>query len=241
MATVKEVITDAITKVAAKFHGEIVDNLASTNSKLPLSAAQGKALKEYVNKIAYPVGSIFIWNHLELDEGGSTFIVSEDLTTAAKVKQYFGFGEWIQLKPNMFLRSQESGNPDEYVNYKGGSSTVTLTTGNLPSHTHSIPSLSGSTGKKTLTGNIYNMAAQSSKSGVDGNGICSLKDETGSSVGYAVNSKTSTSTYGDNIVINVSHEHLITTIASTSGKTGSGTAFSILPPYYNVYMYQRIS
>ena len=238
MATVKEVITDAITKVAAKFHGEIVDNLASTNSKLPLSANQGRELKEYVNKIAYPVGSVFTWSSYILTENsianGTKTTGYTDLSDAVKVANYFGFGTWMLIDSKFLLPSTTDGK-------FGGASTVTLKTANLPSHTHSIPSLSGSTGKKTLTGNIYNMAAQSSKSGVDGNGICSLKDETGSSVGYAVNSKTSTSTYGDNIVINVSHEHLITTIANTSGKTGSGNSFDIMPPYFNVLMYQRIA
>ena len=241
MATVKEVVTDIVTKVSAKIHGEVVNNLVSTSAKLPLAAAQGKALKEYIENLSWPVGSIFIWNHLELDEGDSTFTVSEDLTTAAKVKQYFGFGEWIQLKPNMFLRSQESGNPDEYINYKGGASTVTLATGNLPSHTHSIPALSGTAANKSLTGNIYNMAVQTSNTGIAGSGIFSFKKETGQTVGYAVNTKNSTTSWGDNAEINASHSHSVTTSANTSGKTGSGSAFSILPPYYNVYMYQRIA
>ena len=101
MATIKEVITDAITKVSAKFHGEIVDNLASTNSKLPLSAAQGKALKEYVDKIAYPVGSVFTWSSYILTENsianGTRTTGYTDLSDAAKVANYFGFGTWILI------------------------------------------------------------------------------------------------------------------------------------------------
>ena len=238
MATIKEVITDAITKVAAKFHGEIVDNLASTNSKLPLSAAQGKALKEYVDKIAYPVGSVFTWSSYILTENsianGTRTTGYTDLSDAAKVANYFGFGTWMLIDSKFLLPSTTDGK-------FGGASTVTLKTANLPSHSHGISGLKGTANDKELNGELYNMAVQSKDQGISGTGICKADTTKNQVVGYAVNSKNSTATYNDKITIMASHSHSVTINDGTTRNSGSGNSFDIMPPYFNVLMYQRIA
>ena len=70
----------------------------------------------FLNKI-YPVGSIYI---------------STTLSTTAQVKEALG-GEWESYGNNMVLRGTNS-----KAEVTGGNDTVTLTTDNLPSHTHSF-------------------------------------------------------------------------------------------------------
>ena len=70
----------------------------------------------FLNKI-YPVGSIYI---------------STTLSTVEQVKEALG-GEWESYGNNMVLRGTNS-----KAEVTGGNDTVTLTTDNLPSHTHSF-------------------------------------------------------------------------------------------------------
>ena len=77
-----------------------------------------------LNKI-YPVGSIYI---------------STTLSTTAQVKSALG-GEWQTYGNDKVLRGTTS-----KAEVTGGNDTVTLAVDNLPSHSHTIPALSGSTG-----------------------------------------------------------------------------------------------
>ena len=46
--------------------------------------------------------------------------------------------------------------------------------------------------------------------------------------------------YANSISGIANHSHSVTTKASTTGSTGSGTSFTNLPPYITVYMYKRV-
>lgn len=214
--SIKEQLLQSFKNFYTFLEERCVSNLTSTSDTLPLSASQGKELNDRIEKLV-PIGYIFTWNNVNVQSTRQLENVP-DLTTAQNVHNYFGFGIWERIT-NVFLYS---GDPTS----GGGNSTVTLNVANLPSHTHGIPSLSGSTGGG---GNhvhhlFYNSDANTSS---------------GKSSRVAGNGK---NTSGDPIMTESgNHTHSVTTNSSTSNATGSGSSFSIMPPYKGVYMWQRIA
>ena len=104
------------------------------------------------------------------------------------------------------------------VDATGGAATVTLSTANLPSHTHSGPShnhtVSGSTGNDTHNHTIP------SASSIGGGSRVTSQNDTGNTA------STTSDTH--------SHSFSATTSSAsgTTGSTGSGSAHENRPPYY---------
>lgn len=140
----------------------------------------------------------------------------------------------------------------------GGASSVTLATGNLPSHRHSVSITSGN----QSAGHTHSIPALSGTAASAGshNHLVTSKTTSygsGSQSGWRCLSWTGTNAdWTQNVYSGDSgaHTHSVTTTASTSGGIsanhthsvsgntgylGSGTAFSIIPPYYAVYMWRR--
>lgn len=198
----------------------VVNNLTSTSTDQSLSAAQGKILKDKLDKLI-PIGYIFIWNNRKLTNFDETLSGAPALTSAQAVHDYFGFGTW-QYVGDTFLY----GNP----NSQGGASTVSLGVGNMPSHTHSIPALSGRAAgdgahthnvRAKYTNNCATKSGGSARANGGGNNISDYRFGNTDSQG--------------------AHGHNVSTNASTTGSNGSGSAFSIMPPYKGVYIWQRIA
>ena len=100
------------------------------------------------------------------------------------------------------------------VNGTGGTSSVTLTTNNLPAHTHTATSTVSDTGHAhTGTGGQYVQ---------NGGGGLSI----GGGAGFSIYTSTATASTG-------------ITVATTNASTGSGTSFSILNPYYALAFIQK--
>ena len=96
----------------------------------------------------------------------------------------------------------------------GGADTVTLTTANMPAHSHDGGSLSvESTGEHTHTVYIYS-------TGTGGSSVHLSVDKVGNWVSYSGGTFTSSSS-GE-------HTH---TISGSTGSTGSGSAVTITNPY----------
>jgi microcystin-dependent protein len=124
------------------------------------------------------------------------------------------------------------------VEKTGGAKTHTLTTQQIPSHTHafhgnahnhslnnhthSIPPLSGWTDYKDLSGRIWNVAVQSSGSSLDTNGVFGRVDD-GGKVGYAEKTKDGGLGYSDTVEINVGHSHVVSTNSSITGQSSENT------------------
>lgn len=147
-------------------------------------------------------------------------IQSTTLDTMEKVIAIYGGTKWVKIEGRMLI-----GAGSNYaVNSTGGSATHNITKAELPSHNHSIPSLSGtaaSNGAHTHTSLTGVMGLELSK----GSGYWGFAGQNG------YNSGTTTS--------NGAHTHSVTTNASTTGNEGSGTAMNILNPYKAVYIWER--
>ena len=144
----------------------------------------------------------------------------------------------------------------------GGATTATLGTTNLPSHTHSISasgttsgqsathvhSYSGTTGGMDANNPHNHTATDSGHTHTVPSGASGASTPTGPAPAASINGQTTATgnanisvsttdiahghTYSGNTAANsVDHNHTVT-VSGTSGATGSGTAFSILPPYY---------
>lgn len=223
-----------------------------TNLKSEVSNLNSQRLDK-----TYPIGSIYI-----------TTVYS----TASQVTSALG-GTWETYGSGRTLVGVNTSDSNfDTVSKTGGVATTTLSSSNLPSHTHSIPalsgtaasagshthsipSLSGSTSTKSLTGQFSSGGGSSvfwraSTSGVfyNNNGVGS-----GTYEGVTANQNSNRShtinidaSHNHTVTTNAStsgssgaHTHTVTTKTSTTGSSGSDTSFTNLQPYITVYMYRR--
>ena len=174
----------------------------------------------------YPVGSIYI-----------TTVYS----SASDVKNAIG-GTWEVYGSGRTLFSVNTNDSNfNTVNKTGGVSSVTLSTSNLPSHTHSIPTLTGTaasagahTHKLTFNGGSWTGFPYSKTAGYYINYFGGDK-EVGGTTNDAI--RTTIANAG-------AHTHNVTvnsgTSAKATGSNGSATSFTNLNPYITVYMYKRV-
>jgi microcystin-dependent protein len=173
-------------------------------------------LKDYLANplAAYPVGSYYM---------------SSNSTSPATL---FG-GTWTQIT-NRFIFAAGSGYS---VNSTGGSVNKTLSTDNIPSHSHSCGSAGSHThtrGSMNITGWFDGEDAEYVSGGAfymsTRPSTHNLKDSGGES-NTQVNFDASRSWTGATSS-NGSHSHTI-------GSTGKGTAFNVMPPYIVAYVWRR--
>lgn len=127
---------------------------------------------------------------------------------------FLGGGNWEAITGKFLIGADGT---TYQANTAGGASTVTLTTSHLPAHTHTGTTSSDGKHEHDLAG--WRLTANSGS--------------------YKVRSKEVISGDGwDNNVMQSTGAH---THTFTTGSTGSGSAFSIMPPYLPVYMWKRVS
>ena len=198
-------------------------------------------LKISLLNFIYPVGSLY-W--------------SSKSTNPATL---FG-GTWKQIKDCFILAAG-----DTYSNgATGGNANTTLTVDTLPSHTHSFTP-NGSvkvttnptfTGVTVTTGEMSQNASGYTGIG-DRNGNGSRRATGPFSYRHYVHGDNrqyapSSDTHNDCLYMDISHTHSVTAkgsisggaytfsgTAGTTGATGSGTAFSNMPPYVAKYCWER--
>ncbi len=211
-----------------------VDNskLGATN----VQAAIDGTCTKFSNDLAtlldkmYPVGSIYI---------------STSLSTPAQVGSAIG-GTWASYGVGKTLLSSTTSEQT------GGSNTVTLTTDNLPSHSHSFTPLGSVT--STFTGTAVNTSTTGKHSHIinnilswphvqDGTNHDSYHAEWSPSTITAWSDRTATSTTDGDHYHSVTAEGTVsstfTGTAGTTGATGKATAVNVQNPYITVYMYKR--
>lgn len=184
-------------------------------------------LKDYLANplAAYPVGAYYI---------------SSSSTSPATL---FG-GTWVQIQNRMIMAAGSSYS----VGATGGSATKTLTTNNLPSHTHSCGSAgshSHTRGTMNITGSITNPSSDNDllfeAETATGSGALSLSSSRTtnkggqigeSQIGYDVLNLNAKNGWTGETSTTGSHSHTI-------GSTGKSTAFDIMPPYIVAYVWRR--
>ena len=181
-----------------------------------------EVMKATLLNFCYPIGSLY-W--------------SSKSTNPASL---FG-GTWVQIKDRFVLACG-----DTYTSSgaTGGASTVTLSVDNMPSHTHSFKGTeatttstvtgAGSFTSKDLTGKFSGGKTDSQGTNASyynrTNGIITLDGKAASYKGES----------GPMALfsINANHQHRFTP-SGTIENTGSGSSFSILPPYVVKYCWER--
>ena len=116
----------------------------------------------------------------------------------------------------------------------GGANTISLATGNLPSHTHSFSATTSNIGNHTHTGSTSNTGAHNhtatwSNSFGGNNVFHQMKTGVAGTTGANAIANTGAHSHNFTTAAGGTHSH---TVSGTSGATGSGTALTSTPLYY---------
>ena len=219
-----------------------------------LTNLKNEVKTETLNEM-YPVGSIYI---------------STSISTASELEKTLGVGTWESYASGKTLVGVGTGTDSNSVsrtfkaNETGGEYTHNLTTSEMPSHSHSIPSLSGST---SSTGSGYSLShtcetKTTSSSGSHNHSLYNQVDNySGTTLNIGggnssvkiyykndnstktLNAGAHTHSYEDCYLNKLSgveaHTHTVSTTAATTGKVGGSDAHNNIQPYLAVYMYKR--
>jgi microcystin-dependent protein len=154
---------------------------------------------------AYPVGSIYM------------------STVATNPATLFGFGTWVAYGTG---RMPISADGSTYVaGATGGSATTTISSSNLPSHTHSFSATTGGMSANTSHQHYVGSNDSTAEYGGDAGNREFVQNYN------AGNGPATYTNYAD-----ISHTH---DVSGTTGSTGSGTAATTISPYIAVYMWNR--
>ena len=212
------------TKCTVSFDSSATNEITPVNmSKTELIALNEEIKNTSAKQLAnylYPVGSIYM---------------STEDDTVEKVQNKFG-GTWVKYSNGTTLVGDDGTNfiTNDTQKGSGGSSTVTLTTNNLPSHSHVIPELSVSSWSGNHTHSLV----------ANGNDF-TVPSGKGTGYSFPINSGSSAgahwfvSSYGiSSATVKVSGQKT-TTSNTTTCTNCSAKSINIQNPYTVVYMYKR--
>lgn len=157
-------------------------------------------IKEFL-LAAHPVGSYY-W--------------SSDSTNPSEL---FG-GTWEQIKDRFVLAAGDTYEAEA----SGGAATVTLTTEQIPAHTHNSIQLTGAFSLRTMGSSGATISISSS-------GIVNRNNITVNEFSK-ISQESKTDTTIQQVEINASHEHT---------KVGNGKSHENMPPYITAYCWKRIA
>lgn len=172
------------------FHN-IVKKISRTDSTVADLSDAISAIPDTVIDMVYPIGSVYM-------SVGNT-----------NPEVLFG-GTWEQIEDTFLLSAGSTYTAGD----TGGEATHTLSTGEMPAHTHGSKSLSGTLSAYTWsTGSSSGIVTKETP-------YQNMDMYGGSNIGH------------NYYTINATHEH---------NSVGSGTAHNNMPPYLVVYMWKRIA
>lgn len=216
--------------------GKVSHSTGAGNNHIPTGGASGQYLKYLSNGNAQwadlDVNLDDYYNKAGVDEKFKNFcpfpVNSLYLSLGSENPSTLWLGTTWQKQEGRFLL----GSSGSYaLGSAGGASTVTLSVANLPSHTHSA---SQSAHTHTQTTHTHGIQIKAS----------------GDQVGSIANDSFRTDTGGTITTMNSAHNYAKTSGGDTTGSatpsisigsTGSGTAFSIMPPYLVINIWKRLS
>ena len=219
-----------------------------------LTNLKNEVKKETIDEM-YPVGSVYI---------------STSISNAKDVATTLGVGTWESYAQGRTLVGVGTGTDSNdiskifKIDAEGGEYSHTLTTSEIPSHSHTIPSLSG-TAASTGSGYSLSHACKTKTTSSNGDHNHSLYKQVDNYSGVTLNvgggnstlkiyykndnsTKTlnagaHTHSYEDCYLNSLSgveaHTHTVSTTAATTGKIGGSEAHNNIQPYLAVYMYKR--
>ena len=182
--------------------------------------------------LIYPIGSVYETKDSNFDPGS-----------------YWG-GTWARIKGKVLVGVDESDTDFATVGQTGGSKSVTLTTAQMPSHTHTFTGSAATSGTQSANhthsgttggagGHSHNIAydkdggSGTNRYTVHSGGVDGSQDATTTTDSVA--NHTHTFTTGNN---SANHTHSVTAKGSNSN-TGGGGAHTNLQPYCTVYIWER--
>lgn len=221
---------DAFTKVDdninASFNNLSIDCLSSNNNKFNLDSdgnltvnsitASSNTGSDIDFDEIYPIGSVYL------------------SVNSTNPSVYFG-GTWEQINGYYLYagNTNETGGSNTSGASSGNTGATTLTLSQIPSHSHSIPSLSGT----------------AASNGTHAHNIGADFDGGAGTARYTVHSRgTSGAGYLKATSSDGAHTHTVTTSASNTGSSGSTTSHThtlnnhthtINPPFYSLYVFKR--
>jgi|GEM_PF-1925326 len=209
-------------------NGDGVSGNPTVSLSIGTGATQVAAGNHTHSDLGAPVGSIMIWAGSTAPTGwllcdGTAYTIAAYPTLYAVIGTTYGTGIGFMV-PNLKGRIPVGLNSADASfdarGETGGEKTHTLTSAEMAGHTHSVPASSSTT---TST----NGSHQHKRTCNYGSGIGSS-----SSSDYVLYNSDGSSTGNMNIVDAAGdHSHTVTIAASTTGSTGSGTAFTNVQPY----------
>jgi len=153
---------------------------------------------------AYPIGSIYM------------------STVSTNPGTLLGFGTWVAYGQG---RMPISADGTYTAGSTGGSATTTLSTANLPSHTHTFSATTGS--PSTSLNHQHYVGSNDSTAGYGG-------DAGNREFVQNYNAGNGPATYTNYADLTHTHD-----VSGTTSGTGSGTAVTTISPYIAVYMWNR--
>lgn len=204
------IVGDVISSTAsAPEWGDIIGNI---DDQTDLQNALASVLQR-----AYPVGSVYI-----------------NASNSAKPSTLLGFGTWVSLGAGRCLMGVDTSQTEfNTVGKTGGEKTHTLTTDEMPSHTHGVNISTSSNG--TSTGKVKPLVIDDG-GGSDTNytvsGNCSVP-------GGRHNGACSTGSNNHWIELQITVPNHTHSVIGNTGSSGGNGAHNNLAPYITVYMWKR--
>lgn len=199
------------------------------NTSNPTGAVHQMYQKDDILNLVYPIGSIYMSVN---NVSPATFLGGT-------------WEVWGSGKVPVGVNTSET--EFNSVEKTGGAKTITLTTSQMPKHTHTLTPSGTISTTNNLTGEFWNMMVQSSKQSMSANGIftASVHDSNipvaKGGTSYLSKADGETNEDKDAVSIDANHNHTFTGNQGTTSESGSGSAHNNLQPYITCYMWKRVS